>query len=195
LFGSGEKRRGNGGDGGFQAARIHTSDHAIDHHPETDRIGFLYSRALAYLDEVHGPRNIHLFDALHRLLDLGESGLRAPAGANADDFIRLAARIFPEKQAFVSGRAMRSVYSEAQAAATRFGLGGDAVMLLAGLAFALGSGIAQDPCYPWIAHTLRHPKFGDGPRRTDRLFKRVNIYLYSVTRYLTAKGEDHARRP
>jgi len=51
------------------------------------------------------------------------------------------------------------------------------VATLAGLRFALGHDIADDPQFPWIESTLKNPAIGDPNLRAQRLFAKAQTYL------------------
>lgn len=68
-------------------------------------------------------------------------------------------------------------------------LGPAGPLLLAGLAFGLGSGIVRDPAYPWIARTLASESFGERERRVVRLHRRVSIYARHVILSLTVADD------
>lgn len=146
---------------------------------EQTRASLLHRRALAYLDEVHGENQCHAIRALQRtFLDDGRSSPRVRA--TLDGFANFAAQTFPEKHGFVGTYALRTLYADAEFTAARHQLGQQGAMLLASLAFALGSGVLRDPAYPWISRTLVDQGFGEGERRTERLYRRVSIYAREV---------------
>jgi len=151
---------------------------------ETERAQLLHRRALAYLDEVHGPRNRHGVLALRRIATLPEVQRNRASAAHAEGFVRVAAWAFPEKHEFVGEDTLRALYRHAEAQSAAFELGRSGTLLLAALAFALGFGITQDPCYPWITRTLEGPGFGSGSRRAIRLYRRTAIYGQRVLAHL-----------
>jgi hypothetical protein len=160
---------------------------------EPERTRLLHRRSLAYLDEVQGPRTVHAVRALREIERVSTAEIRAAAAAGEDGFAQLAARVFPRKHAFIGGRALRTLHARADAEARELELGPEGTLILAALALALGSGVTHDPCYPWITRTLRGPGFGQGPRRTVRLYRRVGIYAYRVLHHLAPAVEADAQ--
>jgi hypothetical protein len=158
--------------------------------PEEARAARLHRRALAYLDEVHGPGQAYLVGALRRISSADDEATAAST-PDVESFCRLAEQMFPEKHAYVRRQALEAIYRAAAVEAQALELGSAGVLVLAGLAFALGSGVTRDPCYPWIARTLHGPHYGEGPQRTVRLKRRVLIYARHVASYLT--GADDAQ--
>lgn len=159
--------------------------------PEEVRAARLHRRVLAYLDEVHGPGQINAVRALRRVLSLDNETL-SPATTDVDSFCRLARQMFPEKHQFVSQRTLETLYGAAAVEAHELNLGPAGTLLLTGLAFALGSGVTRDPCYPWIKRTLRGPHYGEGPQRVVRLKRRVLIYARHVASHLTTVDDAQA---
>ncbi len=159
---------------------------------EEQRTRMLHCRSLAYLDEVHGPGNRDSLRALRRVASLDEKEVREVASGRAESFALVAARIFPEKHDYVGRPVLVSLYDRAAAEAEEFQLGPEGALLLAALAFALGSGVTRDPCYPWIARTLRDPRFGHGPVRTARLYRRVGVYARFVLAHLAPSEPNNA---
>lgn len=154
------------------------------HLPEEARLTLLFRRSSAYLDGVHGEGHEHAIAALRRLLAAGDDLSRY--SGDLAEFIALAAHCFPQKYAYVGRACLRELYDVARHTAARYELGSQGPIVLASLAFALGSGIAHDPAYPWIERTLVAPGFGSGARRTARLRHRVTIYAHRVLDHLTA---------
>ena len=160
---------------------------------EEQRTRMLHCRSLAYLDEVHGPGNRDSLRALHRVTSLDETEVRDVASGRAEGFALVAARMFPEKHDYAGRPVLESLYDRAAAEAEESELGPEGALLLAALAFALGSGVTRDPCYPWIARTLRDPRFGHGPLRAARLYRRVGVYARSVLAHLAPSRPDDAQ--
>jgi hypothetical protein len=160
---------------------------------EAQRTRMLHRRSLAYLDEVHGPGNRDSLRALRMVAGLDEKEARDSAAGGAEAFASMAARMFPEKHDYVGRPVVESLYHRAAAEAETYELGPEGALLLAALAFALGSGVARDPCYPWIARTLRDPRFGHGPLRTARLYRRVRVYARFVLAHLAPSESDDAQ--
>lgn len=160
---------------------------------EEQRTQMLHRRSLAYLDEVCGPGNRDSLRALGRVASLDESEVRELASGRGEAFVLAAARLFPEKHAYVGGPVLESLYHRAAAEAEECELGPEGALLLATLAFALGSGVTRDPFYPWIARTLRDPRFGHGPLRTARLYRRVRAYARAILAHLTPSEPDDAQ--
>lgn len=135
--------------------------------PEETRRQRLYRRAVAFMDEVHGENNRNAIQALQRMFP-DDASLTPRVPANLEGFVQLAARVYPEKAEFVARGALTALYEQGAALAAQHHLGAQSTMLLASLAFALGSGIFRDPFYPWILRTLTASEFGEGEARTRR---------------------------
>jgi len=101
--------------------------------------------------------------------------------------LELAASIHREKAAYAGETRMRRLVALAREEASRFGLAtAPGTGLLAGLMFALGTGIARDRLYPWVHHTLTTPVEQAAARRIERLRRKTRMYLAATLRNLPA---------
>jgi hypothetical protein len=135
----------------------------------------------SYLEEVSGPRAIHVHKALSDLLAFTRRPLAIEQAQLHEGLLREMGHIFPRKAAFVGRQKLVDVIDESAAEATRYGFEGTRpTVLLAILKFAFGHGCTDDPLYPWIAQTLQDDKIASPEARAARLEKKAITWLEHV---------------
>jgi hypothetical protein len=97
------------------------------------------------------------------------------------------AHMHPQKYEFIGEDVAAAIVRNAATQAEIYGLPAQrgAAALLAGMQFAMGYRICEDPFYPWIAATLKDPRTVDGEHRLDRLASKLRTYGKHVLAYVT----------
>lgn len=141
------------------------------------RIDKLYSTALAYLDEVAGPGNAHIKEALFRLRK--EVRLVPSTIAYGDFMPYLAARfrdVYPQKCSRIGKECLNQLIQSGVAEALSRGFAGmEGLALYVCLIFALGSGFASDPQFPWAQAVLESQL--SETERVSKLFQAARDYM------------------
>jgi hypothetical protein len=102
------------------------------------------------------------------------------------DLLDLMERIHPEKHKYVGRVRLTKLIAIAREEATGFHMATPAgVGLLCGLMFALGTGVARDPLYPWVRDTLTTPPVQEAARRIERLRRKTRMYLNATLNNLS----------
>ena len=148
---------------------------------EMQRARSLFTAAHEFLDETAGPDDVHSFAALRDLR-------RMTAMPDGDESRSLEARIVdvlgkghPAKARCVGEAAMRRLVAGARQTCARHGLTGDPpVLLLTGMMFGFGHGVAEDPLYPWVGRTLKRVPTTAEDGRVDHLARKVMIYVEAM---------------
>lgn len=158
------------------------NDHSIP--SDMARADRLYERTIVYFDQVGGPDQTHAVRALQRCLEFDfENAVRT--SCSEGPMLELMAQLYPEKFAFIGEPVARVLLQQGAEEARRFGLtsaeGGAA---LAGMKFAMGHRIYEDPYYPWISSALTDPLIADSEGRLFRLTSRLRTYGKHVFAYL-----------
>jgi hypothetical protein len=146
----------------------------------------LYERMVVYLDHVAGPNNQYATEALERALNFNHQA--APQeGWSQQAMMNVMAHMHPQKYEFIGEDVAAAIVRNAATQAEIYGLPAQrgAAALLAGMQFAMGYRICEDPFYPWIAATLKDPRTVDGEHRLDRLASKLRTYGKHVLAYVT----------
>lgn len=152
-----------------------------DFDDEMERADALHELAIRYLDDVGGPDRSFFADALRRAAN---EPLDSPPVADAgfmDHAIERLGRIHPAKRERVDDDAMRALIDRARADAPSLGLGSDrGVVLLLGLMFVLGVGVAADPFHPWVREAIERPSFPNPDARAEFLSVRARALIREI---------------
>ncbi len=143
------------------------------------KIDKLYGRAMEYLDQVAGPKNEHIKQVLQRLhTEAGRPFLPPDPKDFASDLTARLAQLYPQKHQAVGEERLRQLVRSGEAEAQAGGFQSpEARALYIGLMFALGSGFASDPQFPW-AQAARDAPAGMAERQ------RVEMLLEAARRYM-----------
>jgi hypothetical protein len=150
------------------------------------RADCLYKRMVAYLDHVSGPNNQYTIEAIDKTLNFNPLDLLQEKWSQKAIMNEMA-HMHPQKYDFIGEDVAAEIASNAAAQAEDYGLPTHqgAAMVLAGLQFALGHRICEDPFYPWIAATLNNPRAVDGEHKLNRLKSKLRTYGKAALTYLT----------
>lgn len=131
-----------------------------------------------YQVATRGRNNELAIAALRRLVPFMD-GLDGLADQTLEpQLLELVERIHPEKAHHVGEARLLRLVAVAREQAASHGIAtGPGVGLLAGLMFALGTGVVTDPLYPWVGDTLTRPSEQDAAKRIERLRRKTRIYL------------------
>lgn len=127
------------------------------------RIVAVRAQAMAYLDRIHGRDNAALDRSLARLSRLTAAELEHQVGADNElgTMFALLRRLHPEKVEALGEPLLESLWAENHAQSRSLGLDVRESQMWLVLQFTLGSGIAVDPQYPWIAVALARRRHGN----------------------------------
>ncbi len=153
------------------------------------RADCLYKRMVVYLDYVAGPNNQYSIRAIDRALNFNP--LDAPQERwSQQATMNEMAHIHPQKFDLIGEEVAAAIISNAKAQAETYGLAAQqgATVVLAGIQFALGHRICEDPFYPWIAATLNDPRTVDGEHKFNRFTSKLRTYGKYALTYLTQSG-------
>ena len=144
--------------------------------PEMARAELLHRAINRYLQDVAGPDNAHVREALLYLRALAAGPLELSGGVIED--LRQA---YPKKAAWVGEEGLDILARQAVEEARKLGFATRRqAMLLVVLKFAFGHGCSADPLYPWIENTLRDPRIVDSTARAQRLERKARTWLDHV---------------
>lgn len=131
--------------------------------PAWRRIVAVRAHAMAYLDRIYGRDNAALDRSLARLSRLTADELEHQVEADNElgAMHGLLRRLHPEKVEALGEPAMEALWAENHAQSQLLGLGVRESQMWLVLQFTLGSGIAVDPQYPWIAVALARRRHGN----------------------------------
>lgn len=122
----------------------------------------LAARSQAYYRAVVGPGFEFELVAIDRCLSLEAALQTALDGLHGQALVKLLARCYPEKAAYVGLDVVELLAERAARACAQAGARGSAAgALLGGLMFILGHGCMGDPQYPWVAPAMRQAVQGD----------------------------------
>ena len=147
---------------------------------ELERADALWEKLMEFLRQTRGPNQKFVVNTLRRakLQDLPINSF------SLDDYqVRLKENfesIYPEKHNFVGPEIVEKIIDGAVEQSNRYGLSDTkGICLFAIMHFAMGSGFAQDPKFPWIGETLtKHA--GEPMKCIEKLTKKLRIYLNLV---------------
>lgn len=145
----------------------------------------LHAAAMAYLNQVIGPKDAYWIEALRNLDRATIEGYRAPGDDSERDTITWLNSIYPRKCANAGEPALQALVrrgsdlTKLHSADAKIG-----VPLFVALPFVLGHGFVADPAYPWIAGALQDPAISDPQKRVEKLYARSRNYLREALIYL-----------
>lgn len=124
----------------------------------------LHHEVLKYLENVHGPNNDYVYQALRRLCDLSTENIYFGNGKLEDNLLRFLEVVHPEKYAQTKRGALVLLIEEAAKKTREYTEEDDVrhIGLMTALMFSFGHGCDLDPLYPWIKKTL-----GQQPRSSS----------------------------
>ena len=141
----------------------------------------LFSKVLDYQHKVLGPDGANTRQALENLLALARRPFECSAEHFVTEMMNQMTAVFPQKAAEVGEAGLSALIEEGSAVARKYRfptVRGEALVVL--LMFGFGHGCAEDPLYPWIAHTLKDDKITEPAARVDRLEKKAVTWLEHV---------------
>jgi hypothetical protein len=141
----------------------------------------LYGNLLDYLQNVAGPDNAYIKEALRRASLQRFEELPLPAGDFEREMIARLKANYPQKCEYVGESALRELIPLGISLARKHSVSTETgKVFLIGLMFAKGHGFATDPQLPWIRGTLTNPAITDPNKRIERLYSKVMTYLRHV---------------
>jgi hypothetical protein len=154
------------------------------------RIELLHKQMVVYFDLIAGPNNQYATQAIKKAVNFDP--MQAPAGGWSQQAIMdLLAYIHPQKFNFI-GEAVAAVIirkAVTEVEIHQLPVEKGAVAVLAGIQFALGHRICEDPFYPWIAATLENTRIIDREQKLNRLSSKLQTYGKHALAYLLQPGQ------
>jgi len=159
---------------------------------QTSRARRLFEELNNYLDQVPGPGNWNLLEALRKVGRVGPEQFAVPAG---DSFpgrgLRVLYEIYPQKCRHAGRTPMEALIDGAVSCAADHGLAGPAgAGALAELMLFFGYGAPRDPLYPWVGKTLDDPNLSHPNLRAEKLFSRTRTYFEHMLAHLSERGAN-----
>jgi len=150
------------------------------------RADLLHKRMVVYLDHVAGPGNQFSTTAIEKALSFNYH-YAPPEGWSQQAMMNVMEQIHPQKYEFIGDNVAAVLVRNAANHVETCSLSAQegATVLIAGLQFALGHRICEDPYYPWIAATLKDSRIVDGEHKLDRLATKLRTYGRHALDYLT----------
>lgn len=156
------------------------------HDEQKARAAALHAGLTDYLDQVHGPDDVHAVAAMRRFMDLPYESLAAE-GNPAQRALALFDGVFPHKSAYAGEPALRQLLSGAARASQAYGVQSAAGRLLvACLMFGLGHQVLSDPAYAWTAATLSDRSL-PADERPRHLHRKLRLYLGAAMDHLAPR--------
>ena len=163
------------------AAQILTDQASPNQMSRADR---LYEKSGEYVAKVAGPDYEYAKQALRRAKQVQLQGLSLSAAAFETELLAHLRSNHPEKCHYIGEPALRSLIPLGVELAKRHSIATSAgLILLTGLAFALGHGFSTDLQFPWISSTLGNDRIDDPNKRVERLYSKTMTYLDHVLAY------------
>ena len=145
----------------------------------------LHERMMVYLDHVAGPEQQHAIDALKKFLEF-KYEIAPREGWSERAVLMVMAHLYPQKYEFIGEKVASTLTKRAAAEAAQYSLPpGKGAAVLAGMMFAMGHQICEDPLYPWVAGALKDPRITDSEGRQSRLIARLRTYGAHVLAYFS----------
>lgn len=122
-----------------------------------ERVEICFDAAMLWIDRVLGDDNQHITAAIQRFYRLFQM-LPLDARVTRDDLREMLQRVWPEKCAAAGAAGVDALVEHAARTAAALGIGTPrGAILLGGLMLIAGSGIHEDPQFPWVARVCRDP--------------------------------------
>ena len=152
---------------------------------EMSRAGKLYEAMCEYCDHVFGPHNEYAIQALRRATEIQLEKLDVLQGGIESRGVAMMEAFYPPKASYLGEDTLRVVVQRGLDLAESHGIArDDGRLLLIGLIFCFGHGVANDRLYPWVADTLRRSRLDDPDDRAQRLYQKVRVYFDAMLRHL-----------
>jgi hypothetical protein len=146
-----------------------------------ERVGSMHAffgAAMKYIDLIAGPSNERLIRAMIRVKNYDLRTAPARGGEFEDNLCGVFEKFFPEKYAYQGEAVTRALIRAGIKEARQYGIeDNQGILSYTGLMFMVGSGMHQDPLYPWISRTLNDPKLSAGTIRGGRLFQAAGEHI------------------
>lgn len=157
----------------------------------------LHMHVTNYLDSVYGERGELAIPALGAMSHASPEDLAAVETGLPESILRWADGLHRQKSRYAGRDGMDGLLGLARRTVEEHHLSAPGGLgLVYGLQFAFGSGVFDDPLYPWLADTLRENS-GAGPaERVRRLTGRSLAYIRRVHQVVTraVQGEPDSDR-
>ena len=155
---------------------------------QTERADKLYEETLAYLDKVAGEKREHAIAAFRRINETNFDNIADETRDIEPQSREWTKKIYPQKYEYAGEeRINRTIESGKRTAEEHKITTKKGQMLCIALAFAMGHGFADDVLFPWIKATLTDEKFPDPNERTERLQRKLKIYVEKAVKNLEKK--------
>lgn len=164
------------------------ADHDSD---EMTRARSLFTASHEFLMDTAGPDDAYSWQALRQVRQMVGLPPGNPGEALEARILGALHQVHPNKARIVGDAALLRLVERARLTCRQHRLAGDPpVLLLTGMMFGFGHGIAQDPLYPWVARTLARTPAPAGDVRATQLARKVMIYIDHMLARLAPKSAN-----
>lgn len=145
------------------------------------RAMLMHQESIDYSENVSGPDDVTVYNALRNLATFAQAPLRFTASNFVTAVLQEMENIFPEKVAYIGSDKLTTLIHAGRIEARKCGFAtvrGEAMIVA--LMFAFGHGCTNDPFYPWISKTLQDQRIIDPAARATCLEQKALTCLNNV---------------
>lgn len=153
----------------------------LDNSNQMFRAEQLHLLTSQYLKKVHGPNNMNIDQAMISVINILQAPLPQTKSHLETNILNEFKNIFPQRADYIGDEILKAFIQRAGELAPKLQLSPvSGHILLVMLMSIFGYGCTQDKLYPWISKTLLNNKIKDPQVRTERLQRKMVIWLAEV---------------